>query len=72
MSNLTHCDGPNCKERKDESEPTRAWSEASWIKVQDNWHDFDFHSTECLVAHFTAERKPEPQGHDEKPTKEIA
>lgn len=61
MSNLTHCDGPNCEERKDDRGVSiRRWGVESWLTVQSDWQSFDFCSPTCLVAHFAPDRATPP------------
>lgn len=52
MSNLIHCDGPNCDQVRDPNAPVmRRLGESGWIHVEEGPDDTkDFHSRACLAA----------------------
>lgn len=51
MSNLIHCDGPDCDETKDNTPGViiRQLCEASWFALERDGERLDFHDDQCLA-----------------------
>lgn len=65
MSNLIHCDGPNCDKTKDINEPERL-GRPGWLMLeQANGPTVDFHDRACLTAWSTG--KPAEPTVDDRP-----
>lgn len=49
MSNLIHCDGPDCERTQNPDVDRRALCQLPWLTLEQGDDRYDFHHRDCLV-----------------------